>query len=130
MGSTAPAASVEIELASEAAAPGHARSALAPLRASLQQHAYDDLCLVVSELVTNSVVHGPGTPIRLSVNVDEAGNASGEVADDGDAVIDVGRTAAGAEGGRGLALVDLLTARWGVYEGSTHVWFELGARPT
>jgi hypothetical protein len=26
---------------------------------------------------------------------------------------------------RGLKLVDRLTSRWAVYEGSTHVWFEL-----
>jgi hypothetical protein len=28
-------------------------------------------------------------------------------------------------GGRGLRIVDQL-ARWGVHDGSTHVWFELG----
>jgi hypothetical protein len=32
-------------------------------------------------------------------------------------------------GGRGLAVVDKLTAKWGVYEGSTHVWFEMPLDP-
>ena len=30
--------------------------------------------------------------------------------------------------GRGLFLVDALTDRWGIHEGTTHVWFELVAR--
>jgi anti-sigma regulatory factor (Ser/Thr protein kinase) len=36
------------------------------------------------------------------------------------------------EGGWGLHLVEHLTDRWGTYEGSTHVWFEIdptSARP-
>ena len=28
-------------------------------------------------------------------------------------------------GGRGLMIVESLSSRWGVYEGTTHVWFEL-----
>jgi len=30
-------------------------------------------------------------------------------------------------GGWGLHLVESLSDRWGVHDGSTHVWFELGA---
>ena len=30
--------------------------------------------------------------------------------------------------GRGLFLVEALTNRWGIHEGTTHVWFELAAR--
>ena len=29
--------------------------------------------------------------------------------------------------GRGLFLVEALTNRWGIHEGTTHVWFELAA---
>jgi hypothetical protein len=28
-------------------------------------------------------------------------------------------------GGWGLSIVDALASRWGVHEGTTHVWFEL-----
>ena len=28
-------------------------------------------------------------------------------------------------GGRGLQIVDALSSRWGIHEGTTHVWFEL-----
>ena len=35
-----------------------------------------------------------------------------------------------ADGGWGLHLVDQVAQRWGVHEGSTHVWFELGPRRT
>ena len=30
-----------------------------------------------------------------------------------------------ATSGRGLLIVDRLTTRWGVHEGTTHVWFEI-----
>ena len=33
------------------------------------------------------------------------------------------------DGGWGLHLVDQVAIRWGVHEGSTHVWFEIGPRP-
>jgi anti-sigma regulatory factor (Ser/Thr protein kinase) len=28
-------------------------------------------------------------------------------------------------GGHGLGIVDVLASRWGIHEGTTHVWFEL-----
>lgn len=34
-----------------------------------------------------------------------------------------------AVSGRGLAIVDAESSRWGIRAGSTHVWFELGRRP-
>ena len=33
------------------------------------------------------------------------------------------------DGGWGLHLVDQVATRWGVREGSTHVWFEIGPAP-
>jgi anti-sigma regulatory factor (Ser/Thr protein kinase) len=84
----------------------------------------DDLYLVVSELVTNAVVHGQGA-IRLRLHVD-AGEVWGEVIDAGGgfeyALREAGPT---APSGRGLLIVDRLTTRWGVHEGTTHVWFEM-----
>jgi len=88
-----------------------------------------DLYVVVSELVTNGVVHGQGA-IRLRLQVD-AGNVWGEVIDAGGgfehALREPGPV---ATSGRGLLIVDRLTTRWGVHEGTTHVWFAMltGAR--
>lgn len=50
----------------------------------------------------------------------------GEVADQGNpsaAIPDIRE--ANQRGTHGLEVVDKLTSRWAVYEGSTHVWFEL-----
>jgi two-component sensor histidine kinase len=86
-----------------------------------------DLMTVISELVNNAVVHGTGTPVKVRVKAARGGRGvSGEVEADG-----VGRIAMrdmdGIGGGFGLHIVDALVGRWGVYEGSTHVWFEMSA---
>jgi anti-sigma regulatory factor (Ser/Thr protein kinase) len=84
-----------------------------------------DLVAVVTELVNNSVEHGPGTPITLTV-VQGTDSIRGEVADQGNPAVAIPRIKSAAESERGgLALVDKLTSRWAVYEGSTHVWFEV-----
>jgi len=81
-----------------------------------------DLIAVVTELVNNAVTHGPGRPITVAL-VTGSETIRGEVADQGNpaAAIPEIRKAEG----RGLEVVDKLTSRWAVYEGSTHVWFEL-----
>jgi anti-sigma regulatory factor (Ser/Thr protein kinase) len=87
----------------------------------------DDLLLLVSELVTNAVVHA-GSPAVVSLDADLE-RIKVAVAD---------RDAGGSPGtgtepdpssssGRGVLLVDRLAARWGVEphcEGKS-VWFEL-----
>jgi anti-sigma regulatory factor (Ser/Thr protein kinase) len=84
--------------------------------------------LVVSELVTNSVRHGPGKPIALRLEIQRNGTIHGEVADQGDAVVAIRRhDVASTVGGLGLPIVDRLTSAWGVYPGSTHVWFRFDA---
>lgn len=126
--STGEDSKVEVELASERAAVGRARATVVPLRDSLPESTYHDLRLVISELVSNAVLHGTGTPIRLTAGIDPAGVVRGEVADDGDGAVEVRRRAGtAADGGHGLTIVDSLAERWGVYEGSTHIWFELSA---
>jgi len=86
-----------------------------------------DLSLLVTELVTNAVVHGHGS-ITLKIRVDD-GNVHGEVVDEGGGFEhEVRERGADEIGGRGLAIVDALSSRWGIHEGTTHVWFEL-ARP-
>ena len=83
-----------------------------------------DLTAVVTELVNNSVAHGPRRPITLSLVIDEE-TVRGEIADQGNPAAAIPRIEAKQEGIHGLAVVDKLTSRWGVYEGSTHVWFEM-----
>jgi anti-sigma regulatory factor (Ser/Thr protein kinase) len=88
-----------------------------------------DLSLVISELVTNASVHGRGT-IILRLQLDGQ-TIRGEVIDDG-AGFKREIRARGPEdvGGRGLFVVDALTNRWGVDEGTTHVWFEIESQST
>ncbi|MBV6698578.1 ATP-binding protein [Kitasatospora aureofaciens] len=104
----------------------------------------ETVVLVVSELVTNAVVHtGCPAVLRLCLPVDEAsaGSASAgsaqacplrvEVAD-ASQVAPAPRHAgadADATNGRGLELVELLCDRWGWYpDGSgKRVWCEIGA---
>ncbi len=89
----------------------------------------DDALLLISELVTNSVLHG-GPPILLAVDCD--GEGLHVRVRDGSPTPPVPRVARdGAESGRGMSLVDLLSSTWGVdpvadEQGSgKEVWFEL-----
>ena len=86
-----------------------------------------DLALVVSELVTNAVAHGQGA-ISMTVRMNGEG-VFGEVVDEGGGFEREVRERGPEDlSGRGLHIVDALSSRWGVHEGTTHVWFEL-ARP-
>ncbi len=92
---------------------------------SLQPQTLIDLIAVVTELVNNAVEHGPGRPVTVALVI---GNETvrGEVADQGNPAAAIPEIREATEtGGRGLAVVDKLTSRWAVYEGSTHVWFEM-----
>jgi anti-sigma regulatory factor (Ser/Thr protein kinase) len=80
--------------------------------------------LLVSELVTNAVVHGRGRLILRGELDDD--RLLVEVIDDGDGFErTVRQRGVDSVGGRGLAIVDALASRWGIHEGTTHVWFEL-----
>ena len=120
---------LSLQLDSEPEAATRARRAIDDRFArSLPKQLVVDLMTVVSELVNNAVTHGPGTPVKLRLKGGRAGDSvRGEVADDG-----VGRIAMreidGIGGGFGLHIVDALVDRWGVYEGSTRVWFQMSGR--
>ena len=90
----------------------------------------DDACLLVSELVTNSVLHSDqpaGAPLHIS-GFALNGVVRVEVEDRGQGPVRR-RAADPVDGGFGLQLVELLAARWGVtHEHGTRVWFELAAR--
>ena len=92
---------------------------------SLPPQTLIDLVAVVTELINNAVKHGPGRPVTVGVVVGES-TVRGEVSDQGNpaaAIPEIKK--ASAKAGGGLDLVDKLTSRWEVYEGSTHVWFEM-----
>ena len=84
-----------------------------------------DLQVVVGELVANSVEHGPGQPIQVRVDLTEGGTLRGEVEDQGDGLVAMVDMAESFDRGLGLYMVDALADEWAVYEGSTHVWFEI-----
>ncbi len=91
----------------------------------------DDVTLVVSELVTNAIRHGrppDEQDITLTLCVTDKG-VCGEVCDHGKGT--PRRVAADddTEGGRGLAIVDMLAADWGVTDlpDGKRVWFKLRA---
>jgi anti-sigma regulatory factor (Ser/Thr protein kinase) len=121
---------VEVNLDLESG-PRAARTAREGLRSRLRERLPAEyllsLLLIVSELVTNSVRYGPGVPIKLRVTVKDDGSVRGEVEDRGDGEVAIRELAGtGPGGGYGLRIVDALADRWGVYEDTAHVWFELG----
>lgn len=85
-----------------------------------------DILLVVSELVTNAVVHASGGSVQLRL-VTLDGGYRVEVSDDYPA-LPLRRRAAGAAVGNGILLLDTLTAGWGVEAtpSGKSVWAEFG----
>jgi hypothetical protein len=85
--------------------------------------------LCVSELVTNIIDHlGEGTPVTVRVARTDGGHTLVEVTDPDPRALPVLLHAGPVdESGRGLALLDALTLRWGVRQGagSKTVWCEL-----
>jgi len=116
-----------LNLSPDTSAPGLARAAAKRhLAGEVSPERLGELFLVISELVSNALVHGRGQVVlRLQL---EQGTVRGEVIDQGGGFEHEIR-ARGPEdvSGRGLFLVEALTNRWGIHEGTTHVWFELAA---
>jgi anti-sigma regulatory factor (Ser/Thr protein kinase) len=117
---------LNLKLAAALDAPRRARGAIAAqLGSGLSTARLSALLTIVSELVANSVKHGPGGPIHLNVKVWEDGTVLGRVEDGGQGRVAVREEVNPAEGGIGLKVVDAFTDRWGVEEGTSNVWFEL-----
>lgn len=89
------------------------------------------LALLVSELVSNAVLHSeaaPASDILLSAALLDGGAIRIEVTDRGDGFTAVARDPA-REGGYGLYLVEKEASNWGIERrDGTCVWFEMGAR--
>jgi anti-sigma regulatory factor (Ser/Thr protein kinase) len=113
----------------------------APLRAraevqalELEGRTRDDVTLLVSELVTNCVVHAdlsPGEDIDLTLSRDGA-TVRVEVSDSGRGfAATLAQSGNGDDEGSGLGLfiVEQLADRWGIDRGErTCVWFEVDVR--
>jgi two-component sensor histidine kinase len=120
---------LNVELAAALDASRRAREAItAQVGSRLSVARRSALLTIVSELVTNSVKHGPGGSIHVNLNVSEDGAVLGRVEDGGRGRVAVREGVNPAEGGMGLKLVDAFSDRWGVEDGTTNVWFELAAR--
>jgi anti-sigma regulatory factor (Ser/Thr protein kinase) len=94
-------------------------------RASLQPELADAAGLLVSELVTNAIVHAQ-TPVEVRVSVTDT-VLRAEVSD-GSQTLPAPRRPIGLAGtGRGLQLLDQVATRWGVLstDSGKTVWFEL-----
>jgi anti-sigma regulatory factor (Ser/Thr protein kinase) len=119
-------ARMTLELARDDAAPRRARAALDGIDGALPPEKLDAARLLVSELVTNAVKYGGDGPVRMHTEVED-GVLRTEVVDEGSgfALVERDTTDLETPGGWGLHLVGELADRWGAYEGSTHVWFEI-----
>lgn len=116
---------LEAQLSRNTDSPGRARKLLAEQFVTELVGSDMDLAkLLTSELVTNAVVHGEGT-ITLRAELDET-RLLVEVIDEGHGFErPLGRCELPRNGGWGLKLVESESSRWGIFEGTTHVWFEL-----
>jgi anti-sigma regulatory factor (Ser/Thr protein kinase) len=102
---------------------GAARRLVSGHTPSLDWQQRQDAVLMVSELVTNAVLHGLGA---ISLRIDaEADTVRIEVADEGNVAV-APSPESRTHGGWGLRIVEQLADDWGVLDGSTKVWFRVG----
>lgn len=113
-----------------ASAPAAARGAVFQLaeRAGIAGRTRNTLLLLVSEVVSNAVLHSTGPaeePIELDAQV-AAGAVRVTVTDAGEGFVPRERDPELVEGGYGLYLLEKAADAWGVQDGPrTTVWFEL-----
>src|SRR3954454_20300629 len=125
MGKSAKTANLSVELPRTPEAAFLARRALDDLDGRVDPTVLPEVRLLVSELITNSVKYGGEGPVRLEGPA-SPGRVREEIIDQGVGFTPVPRDGdLDKVGGWGLHLTEQLTSRWGTYEGSTHVWFEI-----
>lgn len=112
-----------LKLPPDGRAPGRARAEVGAFAEPLlPEDRVADARLLVTELVTNGVLHGGGE-VRVLAGVSD-GTLHVEVVDEG-AGFGTSPADPHREGGWGLGIVEHLADRWGVFDGSTHVWFQI-----
>jgi signal transduction histidine kinase len=85
-----------------------------------------DLLTVVTELVTNAVRHGQVGVVQLRLGFDADGTITGEVENEGRGYPTQQPFGPSSLGGRGLHIVDMISASWSAHvDDSTVVRFEL-----
>jgi anti-sigma regulatory factor (Ser/Thr protein kinase) len=112
---------VSVKVDSSVNAPSLSRSRLVSMKHALGDR-FDDVVLVVSELVSNSVRHGSTQTIEVKVR-ERDGRIRVEVTDDGP-----GFAADAPRGeGLGLSIVERVADRWGMQDGNQRftVWAEM-----
>ncbi|MBB2901224.1 two-component sensor histidine kinase [Kineococcus radiotolerans] len=96
--------------------------------AQLDEDVVESALLLASEVITNAVVHGDGM-VQVDVGRVEGPSLRVEVSDDGGGMPLIGAQRTDAESGRGMAMVELLSSRWGtdlaVGPLGKTVWFEV-----
>jgi anti-sigma regulatory factor (Ser/Thr protein kinase) len=122
--------SISLELPATAYAPARARALVreAAQRTGVTEDDRWRVEMIVTELVTNAVRHGPGGPVEVAIWAGGDG-MRGEIADPGPGIRrrDLMRRRATEEGGRGLFLVDALSDSWGLSDDRSRVWFEVAS---
>jgi anti-sigma regulatory factor (Ser/Thr protein kinase) len=118
-----------IDIERDRTAPTQARRAVERFGEALAPEVVPDVTVLVSELVTNSVKYGSDGPVTLLLRSEDPRHVHVEVVDQGSGFVPSARDRPRSEpGGWGLHMVEALTQRWGVRDGSTHVWFEIDRR--
>jgi len=122
---------LDLRLRSDPTAIADARHALEAIRHVLPSHTFDDVRLLVSELVTNSIRHAAdhaADEIDVSVRV-TGRTVHGEITDRGPGFsVPSPRAPATISGsGWGLYLLDRIADRWGTrsVNGRSSVWFDI-----
>jgi anti-sigma regulatory factor (Ser/Thr protein kinase) len=120
---------IDLHLQSSPDSPARARRALRGLAREVPEPVLEDIRLLVSELVTNSVRHaglGPDATIGLRVDVLPE-RIRVEVSDPGPGFEPGGESPSiYQDSGWGLYLVEQVATRWGVeLKDATRVWFEI-----
>src|SRR3954470_18715294 len=119
-----------LELPPDPTAPGLARGFVARALPAPEQEELQEIAqLLVSELVTNAVVHA-ASAVEVEVAVDDTGlTVRVRDADTGPLVMRAGGGSELDEGGRGFVLVDRLADSWGTEHrgGRKVVWFRVSA---
>lgn len=117
-----------IELPLEARSAGRARAAISSLRPEADQSSFDDVVLLVSELVCDALATQSRTPdAAITLEADVLDGSTWVMARfDGLALRLSGDKPKPTDSGWGIYLVQTLASRWGAGRSaeSTYVWFE------